>query len=174
MKRLTAILLVATAAVACAKNEKPLEPASGSSLKGDVPSEPTPVDDDTSGKSQIVIAQSIRQACGISDAEAFFEYDSARVSSVGQAVLERLSECFSTGPLKGETMRLVGHADPRGSDEYNMALGTRRAESVKEALVTYGLRGNVVTTASRGETEAEGTDSETWPHDRRVDVTVGE
>jgi peptidoglycan-associated lipoprotein len=173
MKRLTAVLLVATVAVACTKNQKPLEPASGSSLQGAAPSEPTALDDDASGKSQIVIAESIREACGIADAEAFFEYDSARVSTAGEAVLKRLADCFSAGPLKGEEMRLVGHADARGSDEYNMALGSRRAESVKKALVAFGLCASVVTTTSRGEMESTGTDMDTWPHDRRVDVTIG-
>jgi peptidoglycan-associated lipoprotein len=124
--------------------------------------------------SQIVIAKSIRDACGISDAEAFFEYDSSRVSSAGEAVLKQLANCFDTGPLSGETMALVGHADPRGSDDYNMALGGRRADSVKNALGTFGLSADAITTSSRGEMEARGFDTATWSHDRRVDVTLAE
>ncbi len=173
MKRLTAVLLVATVAVACSKNQKPVEPSSSLSLQGDAPSEPTALGDDAAAKSHIVIDQSIRNACGISDAEAFFEYDSARVSAVADVVLKRLAECFSTGPLKGEAIRLVGHADSRGSDEYNIVLGSRRAESVKQALGAFGLSGSAIMTTSRGEMEATGVDSETWAHDRRVDVTIG-
>jgi peptidoglycan-associated lipoprotein len=173
MKRLTTALLVATIAVACAKNQKPADPSSDGSLEGTASGEPTAVDDERAATSQVVIDQSIREACGISDAEAFFEYDSARVSAAGETVLKRLADCFTTGPLKGESMNLVGHADSRGSDEYNMVLGSRRAESVKNALGTFGLSGHAVTTTSRGEIEATGSDSETWPHDRRVDVTLG-
>jgi peptidoglycan-associated lipoprotein len=85
----------------------------------------------------------------------------------------KLGAALLQGPLKGEAMRLVGHANARGSDECNMALGSRRAESVKEALVAFGLSGNVVTTTSRGEMEATGTDADTGPLDRRVDVALG-
>lgn len=125
------------------------------------------------GQSRIVVAPSIREMCSISDAEAFFEYDSSQVSSKGLVMLERLANCFDSGPLEGERMSLVGHADERGSEEYNMQLGRRRADSVKDALRNLGLNEKVITTSSRGESSATGSDPAGWLEDRRVDVTLG-
>jgi len=173
MRRLTTILVVGAVVWACSKNQQLLEPPSSISMEGDAPSEPVALGDSTSSTSQVIIAQSILEACGMSEAVAFFEYDSARVLPVAGLALQQLADCFNSGPLKGKTMRLVGHADPRGSEEYNMVLGNRRAESVKTALTALGLSGNAITTSSRGETEAVGTDAETWSHDRRVEVTIG-
>ncbi len=171
MKRLTAGLMVATVAVACTKNSAPAHPASDASASPAAAVEaPNSVSPD---ETQVVIDPSIREACGISDADAYFEYDSARVSEVGRGVLGRLADCFSTGPLHGKSMQLVGHADPRGSEEYNMVLGSRRAESVKAALGKFGLAPDVVMTSSRGEMEAKGSDTKSWAHDRRVDVRLG-
>jgi peptidoglycan-associated lipoprotein len=70
-------------------------------------------------------------------------------------------------------MRLVGHADPRGDEEYNMTLGNRRADNVKTAIVDAGLAASQVATTSRGEMDATGTDEASWEKDRRVDVLLG-
>lgn len=128
---------------------------------------------DVPTRSNINISEDIRKACGISDAEAFFAYDSANVRSQDQAILHKLATCFSTGPLKGKQMRLVGHADPRGDEEYNMSLGNRRADNVKDAIVKAGLASAQVATTSRGEMDATGTDEASWEKDRRVDVMLG-
>jgi peptidoglycan-associated lipoprotein len=139
----------------------PLDPAPPEKA-GDVPS-----------RSNINISEDIRKACGITDAEAFFAYDSANVRPQDKAILQKLAACFSTGPLKGRQMRLVGHADPRGDEEYNMSLGNRRADNVKNAIVNAGLAGSQVATTSRGEMDATGTDEASWEKDRRVDVLLG-
>ncbi|MBN2193207.1 MAG: OmpA family protein [Polyangiaceae bacterium] len=177
MNRTTAILLATAVAVGCTRNQQPGTVAtSDSDVALDAWTEAPEAVGSTevgSTKAQIVVSDRIREACGISDAEAYFEYDSAQISRAGNALLERLADCFSTGPLKGVTMVLVGHADSRGSDEYNMVLGSRRAEAVKVALGGFGLDGDVVTTSSRGEMEATGIDTETWSRDRRVDVMTG-
>ena len=123
-------------------------------------------------QSNIVISDEIRRACGISDEDAYFAFDSAKIRQEDHGVLGQLATCFETGPLKGRTMRLIGHADPRGSDEYNMVLGGRRAESVKQYLAGGGLAKAQVETTSRGELDAKGYDEPTWAKDRRVDVVL--
>jgi peptidoglycan-associated lipoprotein len=128
---------------------------------------------DVPSRSNINISEDIRKACGITDAEAFFAYDSANVRPQDTAILQKLATCFSTGPLKGRQMRLVGHADPRGDEEYNMSLGNRRADNVKSAIVNAGLAASQVATTSRGEMDATGTDEASWEKDRRVDVLLG-
>jgi peptidoglycan-associated lipoprotein len=134
------------------------------------PAADKPDDDPTKG--QINISDEIRKACGITDAEVFFSYDSANVQPAAKAVLTKLAKCFTDGPLKGRKMTLVGHADPRGEEEYNMVLGGKRAENVKGVLVSLGLPDSQAGTSSRGEMDATGTDEEGWAKDRRVDVVL--
>jgi len=124
-------------------------------------------------RSNISISEDIKKACGISDAEAHFGYDSANVRPQDKAVLTKLATCFMTGPLKGRTMRLVGHADPRGDEEYNMVLGGRRGDNVKGAIAEAGMDATRMATTSRGEMDATGTDEAGWERDRRVDIMLG-
>lgn len=120
----------------------------------------------------INVSDEIRTACGISDAEAHFAFDSTRVQRGDQPVLNKLTQCFTVGRLGGRTIRLVGHADPRGESEYNMVLGGQRAENVRAFLVGQGLRAGQVESTSRGELDAEGYDETSWREDRRVDIVL--
>jgi peptidoglycan-associated lipoprotein len=177
MFAIAATALTAALAIGCKKDEVPPPAApTGDTTAPTMPerpaAEPDQEDDGTSGN--INISDAIRKACGISDTEAFFAYDSAHVRDEDRAVFKKLADCFTTGPLKGRQMRLVGHADPRGSDEYNMVLGSKRAENVKRAIVGEGLPDGQATTTSRGEMEATGTDEASWAEDRRVDIALGD
>ena len=132
-----------------------------------------PKPDDDPSKGNINISDEIRRACGITDAEAFFAYDSANIRAEDRAVLTKLATCFTTGPLKGREMRLVGHADNRGEDDYNMILGQKRADNVKMAIVSAGMAAGKALTTSRGELDSTGTDEASWSKDRRVDIVLG-
>lgn len=123
-------------------------------------------------QSDIRIAEDIRRACGISDTEARFAFDSSLVRDVDYPILRKLVTCFASGPLARREMRLVGHADPRGDDEYNLVLGSSRADSVKRFLVQGGLSQAQVATTSRGEMDAKGTDETSFGKDRRVDILL--
>jgi peptidoglycan-associated lipoprotein len=127
---------------------------------------------DVENQAQISIADEIKKACNISDPDAYFAFDSAKVTEQGDRVLKQLADCFTTGPMKGKIMRLVGHCDPRGSEDYNMVLGQHRADNVKQFLTTKGLAADRAQTSSRGKMDATGTDEATWAKDRRVDVLV--
>jgi peptidoglycan-associated lipoprotein len=125
-------------------------------------------------QSQVRISQEIRKACGISESDAHFAFDSARLRAFDHRILNSVAKCFKTGPLAGRGMRLVGHADPRGEAEYNMVLGGQRADNVKLYLLDQGLKTSQVATTSRGELEAKGRDEASWVEDRRVDVMLGQ
>lgn len=145
---------------------QPAEQASepqGSQKPGDDPSQ-----------SDINISDEIKRACGLSETEAHFAYNSANVQEDDRRVLKKLADCFATGPLKGRQMNLIGHADPRGEAEYNMILGEKRAENVSNALIKAGLPDQQVTTTSRGEMDATGTDEASWARDRRVDINLAD
>ena len=137
------------------------------------PAPPSAKPGDDPNRSNINISDEIRKACGITDTEAFFAYDSANVRPQDKGVLKKLADCFSTGPLKGRELRLVGHADPRGEEEYNMVLGGRRADNVKTAIAAQGLSAAKIATTSRGKLDATGSDESSWAKDRRVDVVLG-
>lgn len=121
----------------------------------------------------IAIADEIRTACGISTEDALFPFDSATLESTDIKPLDAIARCFTTGPLAGRAMRLVGHADPRGPSEYNMVLGQRRADRVDGYIGRKGVRGSQMVTTTRGAIDATGQDEAGWAHDRRVDVQLG-
>ncbi len=118
------------------------------------------------------ISDEIRRACGIDDATPYFAYNSAQLRDANHPVLAKLAQCFSSGPLKGRNMSLVGYADPRGDDEYNMLLGDRRAQQVGQYLSKRGLPSQQVRTSSRGSMDATGQDEASYARDRRVEVKL--
>jgi peptidoglycan-associated lipoprotein len=176
MKRALSILALGTA-LGCGSDPPP--PAKNAPVPTPeakpwpAPAAENPKPDDDPSKGNINISDEIKKACGISDAEAFFAYDSANIRPQDKAVLQKLATCFTTGPLKGREMRLVGHADNRGEEDYNMLLGQKRADNVKTAIVTAGMTPAKALTTSRGELDATGSDEATWSKDRRVDIVLG-
>jgi peptidoglycan-associated lipoprotein len=180
MKYVAAIVLSSIVlAAGCASDPKPPETPTSSVVPNSTITAPGPAAkpmtkaDDDPKVSNINISDEIRKACGITDTEAFFAYDSANVRPQDKIVLKKLADCFSTGPLKGRELRLVGHADPRGEEEYNMVLGGRRADNVKTSIAAEGLSAAKIATTSRGKLDATGTDEASWAKDRRVDVVLG-
>jgi peptidoglycan-associated lipoprotein len=177
MKRVLSILALGTA-LGCGSDPPPpaktaeAPPPPAKPAPAPIANNPKP--DDDASKGNINISDEIKAACGISDAEAFFAYDSANIRAQDKAVLEKLAVCFTTGKLKGREMRLVGHADNRGEDDYNMILGQRRADNVKGAIVTAGMTASKALTTSRGELDSTGSDESSWQKDRRVDIVLGQ
>lgn len=173
-------LLVLFLAVGACSDEK--KPAAAPTPPPPVASAPAPVvapannpkPDDDATRGDLNISDEIRKACGLTDADAYFAFDSAHVRSQDEVVLKKLATCFATGPLKGREMRLVGHADPRGSSDYNLVLGGKRADNVKAVIARYGLAADKIATTSRGAMDATGTDEASWSKDRRVDVVAGQ
>lgn len=171
------VALALAAAVGCGSDPKPPPTAPTGGTEGPSASasqagqNQKPEDDPN--KSQIRISDEIKKACGISDADAYFAFDSSNIREQDHRVLGQLATCFTSGPLAGRQMNLVGHADPRGEPEYNMVLGGKRADNVKGFLVQKGMSTDKVETTSRGELDATGTDESSWSQDRRVDVMLG-
>jgi peptidoglycan-associated lipoprotein len=130
-------------------------------------------DTDTPTSGSVHIDDKILKACGDLPT-ARFAFDSVDVAGDAAAALDALGRCFVSGPLKGKSMRLVGHADPRGETGYNFALGQKRAGSVGEYLTKKGLEQGRINTTSKGEMEATGTDDEGWARDRKVEIFLVE
>ena len=130
--------------------------------------EPKPVSPTLSADDEVLAA--CKLAIDNTDAQPHFEFDKSDLMPGDLEVLSKIAECFSTGPLKNDNMQLVGRADPRGSTEYNDALGMRRADSVAKFLTEHGINSGRIEKTSRGERDATGTDEASWAKDRRVDV----
>ncbi len=101
-----------------------------------------------------------------------FAFDESVLASQDGDVLSQIATCVTTGPLQGRRLTLVGRADPRGEVEYNMALGERRASSVRDYLGRLGVPDGSLLETSRGKLDATGTDEMGWMMDRRVDVLL--
>jgi peptidoglycan-associated lipoprotein len=131
----------------------------------------TPAQAATSGNVQI--AQEILSACGISASDAFFPFDSSRLDKKDIKPLNDVVTCFTTGPMKGRSLKLVGRADPRGTSGYNLTLGQARADSVQKYVTDRGVAAGNAQSTSRGAMDATGTDETGWARDRRVDIMLG-
>jgi peptidoglycan-associated lipoprotein len=164
MKTFHVVIGAILACAGCASAPKP-EPVS---TEAKAPPAPTAASGPST--SLVHVDSEIARACNLP--EPRFAFDSSSVSP--DPSLDALATCFSSGPMKGRKMHLVGHADPRGETEYNFALGQRRAGSVAGYLERRGLPDSRLSESSRGELDATGTDETSWARDRRVDVTLAD
>ncbi len=98
----------------------------------------------------------------------YFAFDSAELDSSARAALQEAAECYRDAADPGLSLLLTGACDPRGTEEYNIALGERRAQSVRSYLISLGLDGSRISTTSVGEEMATGTDEAGWARDRNV------
>lgn len=99
----------------------------------------------------------------------YFDYDSHGLSPVAEDNLKKNAAMLQTDrTLK---VAIEGYCDERGSDEYNMSLGERRAREVMSSLVSLGIEKGRLSVVSYGEERpaAEGTSEESWAKNRRVE-----
>ncbi len=101
-----------------------------------------------------------------------FDYDATSLEPADRDVLQAIAQCVTAGPLKGRRLELTGRADPRGTEEYNMGLGSRRAGTVRDFLQHLGVTQKQIAQTTRGALDANGTDDSSWKQDRRVDITL--
>jgi len=100
----------------------------------------------------------------------YFDFDKAVVRQQGFADLEAHARYLAQNPAA--SVRLEGHADERGTREYNMALGERRAKSVERLLMVNGATANQIETVSLGEEKPAmiGHSADAWGKNRRVEL----
>jgi outer membrane protein OmpA-like peptidoglycan-associated protein len=101
--------------------------------------------------------------------DPLFAFDVAKPLAADKPTMNNLVECLRTGLMRGTTVKLTGHTDPRGTAAYNERLGLRRAENVKKYLVANGVDPAHVVTASMGAQDAAKAPT-AWVTDRRVEV----
>ncbi|GEM_PF-395572 len=101
----------------------------------------------------------------------YFDLDAYRLDAATQDNLDGLAPCLAQ---LGESLVIAGHTDDRGTSDYNMALGQRRAEAVARYLTSYGVSTDLIKTISYGEeSPAErGGGEQIWAANRRVELSV--
>jgi peptidoglycan-associated lipoprotein len=105
-----------------------------------------------------------------SEASVFFDFDEYVLDGEDSSVVERWGRHLVAMP--GLALRIEGHTDERGSSEYNLALGQRRAQAVVDALRAYGVPTGRIEAVSFGEERprAAGSDESAWAQNRRADL----
>jgi len=100
----------------------------------------------------------------------YFDYDSSEVKAEYREAVEAHATYLSRHP--DTIVTLEGHTDERGSREYNLALGERRANAVRRQMVLLGASAGQIRTVSYGEErpQAEGHDEQAYAQNRRVEI----
>jgi peptidoglycan-associated lipoprotein len=170
--KMAALLLVSTALVAgCGKKKvENLPPVAEGTDYGQTPTDPNPA-----SASQIMPGsqEDFLQQVGQSGDRILFETDRFNVDAEDQATLQRQAQWLAQYPNTRITVE--GHADERGTRDYNLALGERRANAAKNFLVSIGVDASRIQTVSYGKERpsALGSDEQAWAQNRRaVTVTV--
>ena len=165
MKRigLWAVMLCAVVMVGCASTAKkepvPVEDLSGADTRG--------ATDKAGAEAQALAA---RRAELLARTRVHFAFDSSTIDDEARAIIEAHASYLTANPQIRLT--LEGHCDERGTREYNLALGERRAQAVEKLMRALGVGGNRVTTVSYGEEkplDAEHNES-AWRQNRRVEI----
>jgi peptidoglycan-associated lipoprotein len=103
----------------------------------------------------------------------YFEYDSFALTADSQSALRTHADWLKAN--SGRLVQIEGHTDERGTTEYNLALGERRAGAVKEYLVRNGVSSSQLTTISYGEERPSqmGESEAAWSRNRRAEFVSG-
>jgi len=104
--------------------------------------------------------------------DIYFEFDSYVLTGLAQDILVGKAQWLRINP--SSAVAIEGHCDERGTNEYNLALGDKRAEIVKDYLVNVGIDASRLTTISYGEEHPvnSGHDEESWAKNRRAHFVV--
>ena len=103
-------------------------------------------------------------------ATVYFEFDKSNLTSKSIQILKSVASALNDN--KSIQVTLAGHADERGTREYNLALGQRRAETVSDYFILNGISENRISVKSYGEERplAFGQDDESYSKNRRVEI----
>lgn len=102
----------------------------------------------------------------------YFDYDESAIRTDTEALLRAKVEILRSNP--GVMLRMEGHADERGTSEYNIALGNERAEAVIQYLAGFGISADRFNSVSYGEERPamQGSNEDAWAQNRRVEFVI--
>ena len=153
LRSLSALLL---AVVACSHAQPPPTPPPAQAIAAPAPPAPEPV--------------AARPPPEVAPASIYFDYDASELSPASRAVLQDFLDQARAHP--DQSVRIEGNCDERGSREYNLALGQRRAEVARKYLENLGMDTSRITTVSNGKERprTSGSDEAALKENRRDDL----
>jgi peptidoglycan-associated lipoprotein len=173
------VLMAAVSGAACHRNPKPQPPAPAPAPAAPAPAtrpatppppppapapaQPAPPTEDEVFRNKTLDQLNAEKPLG----DVFFDLDSTELTDAARAILQKDVDWMKKWPT---TKAMVeGHADSRGTNEYNLALGERRADAVRDYLVSLGVAADRLTIVSKGEEQpfcSEDTEA-CWQQNRR-------
>lgn len=174
MKKLFAVLFIASVLVGCSST--PTKEQEGAKIEDRVPATPAekPADSGVSSKpigTSVVSGDPLKDPANIlSKRSVYFDYDSSIVKDEFRPMVAAHAKYLSQH--RGRRMRVEGNTDERGSSEYNLALGQRRADAVKQMMQLLGASAGDIETVSFGKEKPRvtGHDESAWSQNRRADI----
>ena len=178
MKKLTIAALVAIFLAACQSTpttEAPIEdksatagttaPGTGATTSGTTPGGVSGTQSGTGAANPLRDPNNI-----LSKRSIYFEFDSFTVADQYKPIVEAHARYLAAN--RNARVTLQGHADERGSREYNIALGQKRSDAVKRMVTVMGIQETIVETVSFGKEKPRnmGHDEAAWAENRRVDI----
>lgn len=168
---LFSLAVVALVLTGCHKKPPAVAPTPSAEPQPAAPTTPAPAQP-TTPTDRAACEMAITTAVAEIGRAVNFDTDKYEIRPVDAPALDAKIEVLrSHGAVR---MRITGHADERYTDEYNLILGTRRAEAVKDYLLQKGIDGSRIETASLGETAPvdPAHTEEAWAKNRRAEFTV--
>jgi peptidoglycan-associated lipoprotein len=164
------LVLVGTGMGACSKKQPPAQPEPQAPAPAQVRQEatPRPVGDNGATERE----EEMRRLRAVLEQVVHFDYDEWTIRTDAQESLAAKVPFLRQNT--GIRMRIEGHADERGSVEYNLALGMRRANAVRDYLTGFGLDASRFETQSFGEDRpmAQGSNERAWSQNRRAEFRI--
>jgi len=148
---------------ACAKKETAVAPETGGSMASTAPS---------TAETQGVTTEGGVTAVSEPSHQVYFAFDSSALDAAARAILDANAEWLSANP--GTSITIEGNCDERGTREYNLALGQKRADAVRDYLISAGVDASRIETVSFGEERpvCQESGEACWAQNRRADIVL--
>ena len=167
-KHLAASLLIALALAGCA-GEEATKPTPGDE-KAAAPAQTAPATDKAAAGAALSDREKQRRAELLAQHSVHFAFDSSTIDDEARAIIEAHAAHFvANSQIK---LSLEGNGDERGTREYNLALGERRAQAVEKMMKVLGVAGNRIKTVSYGEEKplCQEHNESCWRQNRRAEI----
>ena len=173
MKQVALYLVLAALAAGCSSKETRTDTPVTDLSSGAKPADRSAASDPqtTPNRNDSVVGNPLRDPANIlSKRSVYFDYDSNAVKDDYRNLVQAHSRYL--GDKRDSSIRIEGNCDERGSREYNLALGQRRAEAVKKVMTVLGVSDGRIETVSYGEEKPVGMghDEQSWAQNRRADI----
>jgi peptidoglycan-associated lipoprotein len=171
MRRILIVMLMASLGVACAsKHPKPTPPPPASEVNAGADASGAAGANAAGGADASENETAGPQAGVLAKRVVYFDFDSSEIKGEGTEIVGAHAKYLASNP--SARVRLEGHTDDRGSREYNIGLGERRAQSVRRALLLQGASEGQLSTVSYGNERpaVAGHDETAWSKNRRVEI----